>query len=203
MLVGARWYSLELRRWLSRDPIEYDGGDNLYAYVNANPVGWVDPSGEAAIAIGPIITYGPLIVAGGWAIIEGIKDLLNNNSNVTDSIEQFPIDPSNNDAQNGVGIKPPDTTIPGRAIDDQGVVDWYQQDDGECRKAQKGPSGKPIVHDTLHGGKKGAREAATRAGANKPIHHPNPTRGNPHYHPTDKTGKKIPGKHFSYPKSKK
>jgi hypothetical protein len=38
-------YSPELGRWMSRDPIQLDGGDNLYAYVNGNPVRWVDPDG--------------------------------------------------------------------------------------------------------------------------------------------------------------
>jgi len=45
LLAGARWYSPMLRRWLSRDPIEYDGGDNLYAYSYANPIVYVDPDG--------------------------------------------------------------------------------------------------------------------------------------------------------------
>ena len=45
ILAGQRWYSPDLKRWLSRDPIAYDGGENLYGYVRQNPVGWVDPSG--------------------------------------------------------------------------------------------------------------------------------------------------------------
>ena len=32
-------------RWLTRDPISYDGGENLYAYCGNNPVGMFDPSG--------------------------------------------------------------------------------------------------------------------------------------------------------------
>ena len=30
---------------MSRDPIYYEGGDNLYAYVMGNPVRYLDPSG--------------------------------------------------------------------------------------------------------------------------------------------------------------
>ena len=47
ILAGQRWYSPDLKRWLSRDPIAYDGGENLYGYVRQNPVGFVDPSGLA------------------------------------------------------------------------------------------------------------------------------------------------------------
>ncbi|MBL7661753.1 RHS repeat protein [bacterium] len=46
-LAGARWYAPDLYRWMSRDPIEYSGGDNMFAYVAGNPVKYVDPSGLA------------------------------------------------------------------------------------------------------------------------------------------------------------
>ena len=32
-------------RWLTRDPIGYNGGQNLYGYVSGNPVMAVDPMG--------------------------------------------------------------------------------------------------------------------------------------------------------------
>lgn len=41
-----RHYNPETGRWLSRDPIEENGGAHLYAYVANNPVRWVDPTGE-------------------------------------------------------------------------------------------------------------------------------------------------------------
>ena len=43
--AGQRYYAPELYRWLTRDPIKYDGGDNVYAYVKGNPVKFVDPDG--------------------------------------------------------------------------------------------------------------------------------------------------------------
>lgn len=45
ILAGVRWYHPTLMRWLSRDPIGYEGGTNLYDYVHGNPVKFIDPSG--------------------------------------------------------------------------------------------------------------------------------------------------------------
>ena len=39
---GRRFYSPRLARWLSRDPIEEDGGLNLYAYCGNNAVNGID-----------------------------------------------------------------------------------------------------------------------------------------------------------------
>ena len=42
---GERWYSVALRRWISRDPLGEDGGLNLYAFCNNDPVNTFDPNG--------------------------------------------------------------------------------------------------------------------------------------------------------------
>ena len=41
----ARWYSPELGRWLSPDPIGLEGGLNLYEFCRNNPLNFRDPSG--------------------------------------------------------------------------------------------------------------------------------------------------------------
>ena len=41
----------ELGRWLNRDPIEEEGGFNLYGFVQNNPVDGIDPLGELLYAI--------------------------------------------------------------------------------------------------------------------------------------------------------
>jgi RHS repeat-associated protein len=43
---GYRYYSLELGRWITRDPIEEDGGDNLYAMCQNNTILFVDADGR-------------------------------------------------------------------------------------------------------------------------------------------------------------
>ena len=43
-----RYYAAHLGRWLTRDPIGYQGGINLYAYVASSPVGNVDGEGLVA-----------------------------------------------------------------------------------------------------------------------------------------------------------
>jgi len=51
MLAGRRWFSPWVLRWLSHDPIGYDGGVNLFEYVGGNPVRFVDPSGLGPLDI--------------------------------------------------------------------------------------------------------------------------------------------------------
>jgi RHS repeat-associated protein len=45
LLCTYRWYDPATARWLTRDPIGYAGGSNLYGHVGGNPVGGVDPWG--------------------------------------------------------------------------------------------------------------------------------------------------------------
>ncbi len=50
---GARDYDPSLGRWLSKDPILFEGGDtNLYGYVMNDPVNWIDPTGNVAKGFG-------------------------------------------------------------------------------------------------------------------------------------------------------
>ncbi len=51
----ARYYHPQLQRFISEDPIEFEGGDvNLFAYVNNSPVTFADPWG----LIGTMCTMG-------------------------------------------------------------------------------------------------------------------------------------------------
>jgi len=44
-LTVNRAYNPSLGRWINRDPIEEIGGFNLYAYVDNNPISFIDPLG--------------------------------------------------------------------------------------------------------------------------------------------------------------
>ena len=45
ILCTNRWYSPILGRWLSRDPIGYEGGENEYEYCDGDPVSFADGDG--------------------------------------------------------------------------------------------------------------------------------------------------------------
>ncbi len=69
MYFRNRYYSPELGRFLSRDPVQRM---NLYSYVGNNPTGWGDPRGKARVRV-PCVenTAVPRTAAGGagWTII--------------------------------------------------------------------------------------------------------------------------------------
>jgi RHS repeat-associated protein len=52
LLMGARFYSPTLGRFINRDPIGESGGVNLYAYVANNPINRTDPLGLQPITYG-------------------------------------------------------------------------------------------------------------------------------------------------------
>ena len=59
--MRARYYDAEVGRFISEDPIGFDGGINLYAYVGGNPIMLVDPNGE----------FANFIAGGVWGSVSG------------------------------------------------------------------------------------------------------------------------------------
>lgn len=83
------------------------------------------------------------------------------------------------------GAQPPGQTSAGRPTDQHG--------------RPLGPSGKPMIHQINPGSKKAAKDAARNAGQSAPMKHPSPQRGQSHWHPTDRMGRKIRnGTHYIY-----
>ena len=48
---GCRWYDAETGRWISKDPILLEGGWNVYAFCDNDPINRIDPSGLARVVI--------------------------------------------------------------------------------------------------------------------------------------------------------
>ena len=61
---GYRFYSPTLMRWLNRDPIEEDGGLNLYGFCGNAALATIDPSGKKVELINHLIGTIP---PGGWS----------------------------------------------------------------------------------------------------------------------------------------
>ena len=83
MRFGYRDYDPETGRWTAKDPIGFDGGDeNLFDYVQNDPVNMIDPLGlrlssgqNAAVAtVGAVAGFVGSIIAGpaGGAIAGGV-----------------------------------------------------------------------------------------------------------------------------------
>ena len=79
---GLRFYSPGMGRWINRDPLQEEGGINLYAMVGNNPINDIDEYGlqppvaaalQALSRIGPALSrVGPAIGRAGQAISRGI-----------------------------------------------------------------------------------------------------------------------------------
>lgn len=52
---GYRFYAPPIGRWLNRDPLQESGGINLYGFVEGDPVNFIDPNGQWAAALLPIL----------------------------------------------------------------------------------------------------------------------------------------------------
>src|SRR5207247_11049831 len=58
---GARDYDAQSGRWISKDPIDFDGRDtNLYRYVLSDPLNQIDPLGLSVMLTPPKLRPVPL-----------------------------------------------------------------------------------------------------------------------------------------------
>lgn len=65
---GVRDYDASIGRWLSKDPILFNGEDaNLYGYVLQDPVNLIDPKGTNPLLYVPIVTGTVGAIIGGFS----------------------------------------------------------------------------------------------------------------------------------------
>ena len=74
---GYRYYSAELGRWLSRDPLGEQGGLNFYAFVGNNPANRMDSNGLKTTFNMSSIAAAQLIVAGRGGLATARTDCIN------------------------------------------------------------------------------------------------------------------------------
>jgi len=104
----ARYYDPKMGRFLSEDPIGFEGGINLYAYVGNSPTGWTDPFGFQTNPPPPNINGGkpwtwqadPNNSRGGW-----FQDELGNRANWDAKYRHWDVDPPNAAGQPGGGTR--------------------------------------------------------------------------------------------------
>jgi len=73
--MRARYYDPEVGRFVSEDPIGFEGGDvNLYAYVGGNPVLRIDPLGTDSFSIGITLAAGAGVGGGGGTFLNFAHD---------------------------------------------------------------------------------------------------------------------------------
>ncbi|WP_342316920.1 RHS repeat-associated core domain-containing protein [Lysobacter sp. FW306-1B-D06B] len=90
-----RYYEAEVGRYITEDPIGFDGGPNFYAYTGHSPTNRIDPTGEAFMLV-PIGWNAARAAAGRYAtclvecaVVDGVSDLINNpcDIDVTDCLK--------------------------------------------------------------------------------------------------------------------
>ena len=75
LYYGYRFYNPQTGRWISRDPIEEEGGINLYGFVGNDGVNRVDLLGLSLI---PVLDGGPIHNVAGPDVTDFLRSILGN-----------------------------------------------------------------------------------------------------------------------------
>lgn len=221
---GARFYNAKWGRFVSPDEVVqgFDSqGLNPFAYVLNRPTSGIDPSGEffdfPAISMPSIGTMafglGAAASAGGVAAAGdppcgGDACLTRPDYEASVGLDALPVVAALRLAPGTVGKVAVVVVVAGIIIHlaaKNAQEDSSEKEENKEKAKDKGipedrlgPSGRPKIHRTRFPTEKAAKEAAKEAGKGNPMKHANPKTGRPHYHPTDASGRKIPGQHFEF-----
>ncbi len=142
-----RYYSPEMGRFMTHDPIYWFGGVNLYLYVFNNPLAFVDPFGQGTrinvtVAVGGAIVGiigatifmkapipgGALIVLGGLATIWGLNEIMKDMEKARKKGEESIRGKGDDDRGNK------DTTRPSDIHDEEKQKEFFPgQEEGDAR----------------------------------------------------------------------
>ena len=168
----ARYYSPVLGRFISRDPIDYDGGMNLYEYVGGMVVGAVDPEGlndnEALSLTSPPakseyvprnLVLKPLfstVAADSPMMAEVVPHLVTSRPHISVADAGLQLPPIPGRYEPGLGFIPDSDVVPSHGIKvggrgnqqncvgaAAGIKDWIQPSDRDIAALQIGLRGNP------------------------------------------------------------
>lgn len=221
----GRWMSPD---WADKpEAVPYSSLDNpqslnLYGYVNNNPLSKADPDGHCPqcviwgeqlleeVSESPagqtVVNAIGVTATAGFALGSGLASEIMSNARPPAYVPGGSLTDENGNsifmskksspanASTGTNEK---TEGPVKAADAPGVTAGGQATDAHGNKL--GPSGKPQINKTQSNTREAANNKAKSEGGGS-VEHPNPTRGNPHFHPTDAQGSKKPSStHHEYP----
>jgi len=196
----ARMYDPGDGRFLQTDPIGYAGGLNLYTYCGNNPLYWIDPSG---LKVEQIVELAPYVAPSAKQIVE-VAPVVAPSATTTVIVIKGTIVGTAGVVAAKVAAVAAVAGGTGYVIGKYAVcplIDKIPMDDlydltinREMRKK------KHLYGQPYRPTKKRAKDLARQLGKRKPMHDTSHVPGGmDHWHPVDKNGKRIKGKHVFHP----
>jgi RHS repeat-associated protein len=196
---GARYNDSTTGRFISVDsmgPVDPQTGEvnqiilhdpqrfNRYAYGLNNPYKYIDPDGKLVGADDALVIYLAVGLLGAMIIQAAGKTLQASNSSEVNKHRETSETSSDSNTNTTSERDQRMENAPGQTANGQATDEYGNK---------LGPSGKPMVNRVKHSSPKEAKDPARNEGKGSPEKHQSPKIGDPHYHPADEQGEKIPG----------